>query len=417
MSKKAIILGAIGGTIAAGAVVAAIAVPIVYVSKTIDKITDIVIPSDTNNITYKNMLTNSKVTDLFNNEWKSKTSISGEDLKPFDAIEFDAFDNIQNKLVSVELLSNIPIVKRNGSFSVDAIHWENVSKILVLEIPDTENNNFISNNVLFSRNGDNVIARTISDRTTNYEVNFSKCQGIENNLLDIAGNFYNINIFKNISRISIGNTKLGTIYDNAFLDCKILEPNLSLEIWDSIYYKAFYNTNIEQLTIYFSETSNWMYDISSFSFSNCHNLRNVNIFANHNGDLKKDLWIANNSFYDSENLTNVRIMCNKLIIEESAFALSENLSNNNDFLLYINTGNLISFPNVVYGKFNKIFDLKIIINNQIKGYGKLTTISPNFLGDDLVIGKNKLKYYSDLYLINPDGGLDINVLGKFIHPI
>ncbi len=424
MNRKRVILGAIGGAIATGAVVAAIVVPMQHMSKTSDKTNnDNIVDNGNNNnnnedndngihLGYKNMLTKSRVSYLLKNDWQSKTIISGEDLEPFDAIAYNAFDDIRTKIDTIEILCDVPIVDVAHGKDTNAIHWDNVSKIVIWDMPSTNNTNYVLNNVLFSRNGNNVTARTIADRTISSEITLPTYEELGYKYLTIASNFYSSNIFKNITKIKMNNTKLYSVCENAFLDCKILEQNLYLNVVDSISSSAFANTDITDLYITFREQPILAQNICNFAFMECHQLRNITITAEPYKDQEKCLYLKDQAFYNCENLTNVSIVCDKIWVSSGVFALSVNVSNNNDFSLAINTGNIISYPNVVYGKFNKMFNLSIMLNNEIQNYGKQTTIFQYFLGSNLVIGKCQIHYHSNLKLVQSEYDFDFNVAGS-----
>lgn len=373
MNKKAIIFTTIG-CLATTGVITAITIPLVIKNTSSNAPINKPVSHDD-----KYLLTQKKVDDLFKNEWKDKTDIIASDFENFKSIDITAFDNIPNKLNTVEIPSYMKIKYKNAH---DPIHWPNVLNILVFE-SDGEKNLFIKNNILFSSDGYAVCALSIANRNIESELLFPTSSEIDNKFFIICDNFYNENIFSKITIIKFNNTRLNWIGESAFLNCNKLENNLTLSLdgGASIAAKAFYNTNVINLNITFDSDKDLLQTIGHETFSKCSSLKTVNIKSNFNSDFKKStLHIGTKCFFDCFNLTKVDINCRKLALHEAAFALSSENDNNNDFALNIETGNLFSLKDIIYGNFNKKFLLRIWINQNINNYEKETIILPYFFG-------------------------------------
>ncbi len=243
-------------------------------------------------------LNSQTVNNYFNegNKWFGRTSLDAKDFTDFNEISGDAFDNLPNniKLDYIELPSNIKITCQDN-----AIKWNAVNQIKTIN--NGNEDLFVVNNILFQKNntfaGANYYyALTISNRLSKQELIFPTNQQFSSRgWYLIANNFYDENIFSNITTIkfSIYNKDnpywlpLKEVGYNAFANCHKLDSSLLINVnsvesnhnimW--MFYlqeNAFYNTNIESIKVFCN--GNYV-GVGSNAIGSCANLKNIKLIS------------------------------------------------------------------------------------------------------------------------------------------
>ena len=362
-----------------------IAIPLVIIKNLEDK---------TNNKTNVNTLTSKTVKQNFasNGIWYNKTSLTADDFKDYDSLEYDCFDNLTNQLEFVEIPDSIKIdfsKKTSSSKQLSTIifdiDWSSVKNIKVKSTDSEFKNVFACNGILFIHSSIKTYsASTILNRVDQQVINFPNINDLPANvLISISNNFYKENIFKNVSKININSNAIVEIGKDAFYKCSKLSSELLLNLDENkyssitIWQNAFKNSNIATVNI----TCSHIISITNEVFSNCNNLTSVTLDSDDVQLFSKSFSQCNDNFsisimgpillgiYDnvfSNNYTNFKISIISGYVASSSVPLSYDFDssafsginvNIDNFIMEINDGVSIQlFNNVGLSneQFNKI---------------------------------------------------------------
>ncbi len=241
-----------------------------------------------------------------NGKWFGKSSLDASDFDGYDYIEPNLFDSAElSTIQQITLPSHIKILTHASSLLGDASNsllWPNIKRINIL-LEDTKNV-IEQDNIIWALCGENkYVASTISNRET---TTISFPQSINNNCYDIANNFYNDQIMKNITSISFAsNCMISTFGNNCFKNCKIINnANLTFTNQQLITFgdSAFENSNIKAVSV-----SNAIHFSAGKNCFKGSMLSNINVDCNSPGNSDLLINVINIGDYA---LSNVSSTCN-----------------------------------------------------------------------------------------------------------